>query len=317
MTTLQNTPSNRPSIQVSDGSPDRGETTAVAKIKGGDSYPLDKYPADIPTRISTKKLRELEERLGERDRQIIWTIRKYKFITTNHIKVLYFITGATESANTRAANKAMKKLKDWGLVDSLKRRVGGVRAGSSALIWHLTEAGYRLLSLNAEEKQSRKRFEEPSPLFLRHTLAVTSCAVQIEKICRDTPEMKKVLIDIEPSSWRSFMHLGRNIILKPDLYAITELTDYQDSWMIEIDLDSEPPAKIVEKCQTYIDYYRTGQEGGVFPLVVWIVPTLKRKEALKRHIWENIHNTVKMFVFITPDQFEGLLKQMISPEELC
>ena len=56
---------------------------------------------------------------------------------------------------------------------------------------------------------------------------------------------------------------------------------YEDRWFIEVDLDTESPNKIIDKCERYHKYYRSGleqQESGVFPLTVWIVPSAERKK---------------------------------------
>ena len=46
---------------------------------------------------------------------------------------------------------------------------------------------------------------------------------------------------------------------------------------------------MVEKCEKYHRYYRSGleqKESEVFPLTVWIAPTAARKERLLSHIRE-------------------------------
>lgn len=195
-----------------------------------------------------------------------------------------------------------------------------MRGGSSSLIWHLTEPGERLLHLNDDEKHPRKRFEEPSPLFLEHTLAVAECAVQLTCICRNSEDLNLVSVDSEPSCWRPYRDGGRTVFLKPDLFAVTTYEKYEDRWFIEMDLGTESTAQVVEKCQSYRRYFYTGIEqkrNEVFPLVVWIVPDANRKATLRQRIREALPPQPKMFLVITPDELEKMLRQYIETEELC
>lgn len=136
------------------------------------------------TRFSTKYLRELEERLSMKDKLILKALRDNKFMTTDQLQRLFFTTGATRAGNTRATNKALKKLRNYSLISPLKRRIGGVLCGSSASIWHLEEPGYRLLELGSGTKSPRKRFAEPSPAFLKHSLEASEYVVQSELLSR-------------------------------------------------------------------------------------------------------------------------------------
>ena len=55
----------------------------------------------------------------------------------------------------------------------------------------------------------------------------------------------------------------------------------------------------------------------VFPLVAWIVPDEKRKEKLVEAIRGNLPSDPKMFLVITPNQLEKMLRQFIGREEMC
>ena len=322
-------------------------TAAAEKSEVSINAAAENFKAPTNSRISARKLEEILNRLGDRDKDIISSLSKYRFLTSKQLQRLFFYLGKTASANTRATNKALNKLKELSLVDSLAQRIGGVRAGSSALIWHLTEAGYRIQYLNQKRNTDdttdagdtdgtkgesskdtrtlhktalRKRINEPSPLFLRHTLAVAEVALQVRLICRSEKNMKLDWLDTEPEAWRYFYAGGREQILKPDLFAITELEKYEDRWFFEMDLGTESPSKVVEKCLLYLAYYQSGKEADyseVFPLVTWIVPDQKRKVSLKRNISAALPKTPKMFIVITPEELPKLLKQGISPEELC
>ena len=69
--------------------------------------------------------------------------------------------------------------------------------------------------------------------------------------------------------------------LKPDLAVVTATAKFEDHWFFEVDLASEPPSRIIRTCLNYQEYRRSGVEQrrlGLFPAVVWIVPTGRRKQ---------------------------------------
>ena len=251
----------------------------------------------VVKRLSRRQLISLNQHLGKKDIDILKIIRKYRFVTSGQIKRLCFVSGSTDTANLRAANRALKKLREYGLIAPLTRRIGGVRAGSSSLIWHLTEPGERLLQLDDPE-QHRKRFEEPSSTFLTHTLAVTEFAVQLYDMARSTDNCKIIKSDPEPYCWRTFRSRGETVYLKPDLFIILRGRRYEDYYYCEIDLGTESMAKLIKKCQIYYDHYRSGEDHeriGVAPLIAWIVPDEARKNMLMEKITEQFPDEADLF----------------------
>lgn len=270
-------------------------------------------------RISRRQLLELDSRLGERDRELLRAVQKYHYLMTGQIQRLLFTDAANSSAGLRAASRSLKKLSGFGLVDSLSRRIGGVRAGSGSLIWYLAHAGERLLRLHDDQASPVRRHFEPSPYFLAHTLAVAETAVRLLETCRKHgPEM--TALQLEPECWRTYSNAGVSISLKPDLYAATMSEEYEDRYFIEVDLDTESPAKIIEKCRKYHAYYHSGLEqeaSGMFPLTVWIVPGISRKEKLIRYLKETFDKQPKLFAVITCDELEHLILEGGDREMLC
>lgn len=313
-----------------------GQLGGFAKDKPADSLPLQGRatlatdepapdPADAASRLSRSQLYALREKLSERDRQILEALYKYRFLFTNQIQRLYFTESKEKRTNTINANRMLKKLREQGVIAPLKRRSLGYRAGTISLIWHLTEGGYRLLNLLDAEQYPRKRFDEPSTIFLAHTLAIAETAVQLNTICRASESHTLKVTDPEPSCWRRYQEDGKKMILKPDLYAVTTETDgngekYEDSWFIEMDLGTEAPNQVVEKCQAYLRYFNTGIEQtvkGVFPVVVWLVKDEARKQRLRQCIREKLPPQPKLFLVITPDQLGKMVRQYLSQNDMC
>lgn len=271
-------------------------------------------------KLSRAQLTELEDHLTARDHAVLQTIRKYRFLTSTQVGRLFFADCTTKTSRSRNQNLLLQRLGDYGLIRPLKRRVGGVGGGSTLQVWYLTEAGQRLLTLNDPDSIKRKRIVEPQPLFLEHTLAIAECAVQMASLCRYSADLNLVAIDAEPTCWRRYNDGGSAVYLKPDLFTITTYQKYEDRWFIEMDLGSESPRQVVEKCNAYLRYYYTGieqKDTGMFPLVVWIVKDATRKERLIEYIRDSIKAQPKMFLVITPDELEKTLRGDTDPKELC
>lgn len=261
------------------------------------------------TRLSKRRLLEIDNGFSDRDRTVLCTIQKCRYITTGQLQRLHFTDAATPMTALRATSRNLTKLAELGLIEALPRRIGGIRGGSGANCWYLKPPGEHLLRLTGSIAKLRRAFT-PSPQFLTHTLAVAECFVRLTEICRGRGlELKAA--SLEPECWRAYNHAGKLVSIKPDISAVTTFGDYEDRWFIEIDLDTEAPTKIVEKGYRYHEYYRSGLEQKqheVFPLVVWIVPDSKRKDSLNKHLRKEFSAWPNIFAVITLDELEPLLR---------
>lgn len=320
--------SNRPSNHLDFESQKTAKESQSKHNLGSDSIPIQGIPPNSAAGATPKKKAKLtraqlvllETHLSARDLSILQALRKYRFLTSDQVGRLYFDNCSTKTSRTRNQNLLLKRLADQGLIRSLARRIGGYQGGSSVLIWHLTEAGQRLLSLNTPEEQKRKRFTEPSPMFLEHTLAIAECVVQLTLICRNSNDLSLDAVDAEPSCWRKFQDGSGVCYLKPDIFVTTSYEKYEDRWFVEIDLGTESSSQIIEKCNTYLEYFYSGieqKETGVFPIVTWIVKDQTHKDKLKQCIIDNLKGHPKMFLVITPDELEKMIRQYIGSNELC
>lgn len=316
--------SNRTTPQGGEKTPGSRQTPNFSKFMVCDSFSnFISSPAaagEEHRRLSRQQLEEAATRLSDRDREILTAAQRYRYLLTGQIQRLYFTESTTTAAAHRAAARALRRLKDLGLLDHLARRIGGVRAGSGGLVWYLTHAGERLLRLGEQPASPARRFFEPSPYFLAHSLAVADIAVQLTELCQEHRSLKLTALQPEPECWRTYSEYGSMLSLKPDLFAITVSGQYEDRWFIEVDLNTESPVKVIDKCERYHKYYRSGleqQETGVFPLTVWIVPTVERKNKLISCIKEAFDKQPKLFAVITQDELPGLICQGGEGGLLC
>lgn len=247
--------------------------------KGGDCLPIH---ADIPppSRLSRRHLQHLTDQLDQRAWHTLSFLAEHRFATTSQLARHHQDRHATAASALRQTSRLMRHLADQRLTAHLERRIGGQKAGSTGLIWYLTEAGYRILAIRAGNTTNRRhRQMEPSPTFMAHTLAITEARVQAEEAAR-TSAMHLIYIETEPLSWRR--HLGAHGQIewvKPDLALTTTLDGYEDHWWLEIDQGTEHPKRLLTKAHAYLRHYEDGSEQvtrGVHPAIVWVTATISR-----------------------------------------
>ena len=93
--------------------------------------------------------------------------------------------------------------------------------------------------------------------------------------------------------------------------------EYEFSWFIEIDCDTESSPTIQRKCHAYLDYRRTGieqEERQVFPRVLWVAPDNKRAKQLQRAISAGGQLPVAMFAVTTSD---NALRELTAAATAC
>jgi hypothetical protein len=182
--------------------------------------------------------------------------------------------------------RVLARLRNAGLLHSLDRRIGGVRRGSAGYVWYLGPVGERLLR-NQSGSSHRRRYGEPSRHFVLHTLAVADLAVSLIETGRSRA-IDIVNLETEPHNWQQFVSPGGpRTWLKPDLYVITATGEFEDHWFIEADLDTEHLPALLRQCAAYQAYLASGRHQatqGVFPIVLWVVPTTHRAQAIRAAI---------------------------------
>ena len=76
--------------------------------------------------VTDRMLRIYAQRLSDRDIAILKSLAKCTFMLTGQIQRLHNTDASTQTAALRATAREMKKLKEYGLVKNLDRRIGGV-----------------------------------------------------------------------------------------------------------------------------------------------------------------------------------------------
>jgi len=233
------------------------------------------------TRVSKAELLRLAESMPDRERQIIEAVDQFRLLSGSQLGRLYFHTTIQAASRERVSRRVLHGLAAQHVLVPLERRIGGVRAGSAGTVYSLGPIGKRLIAYWHGDGLVRVRtVHQPGVLFVRHTLAVAECYVQLVEAARDG-WAELLAFDAEPTCWRSFVgSYGGETILKPDAFIRLGVDGgYEQRTFLELDCGSEGRGALMRKCRAYAAYYRSGQET-VMPRVVWITTAQARVRLL-------------------------------------
>lgn len=260
---------------------------------------------------SRDHIERLAKRLSQRDHAILTSLQLHHFLTTGQLQQLHFGDHDSDQAAARICRRSLARLRQWGIIEHLERRVGGIRAGSAAYIWRIGLHGDRLLRLR-DPSRARSRRKEPSLRFLDHCLAVADAHLTLRTTTVDLGG-ELLRLQGEPTCWRRFLRpAGQRDILKPDFYAVTTSGQYEDHWFIEVDRATESLPTLLRKCQQYQDYRRSGREQerlGIFPKVLWLVPDQLRADKLRRAIEAASDLNPQRFVIGTLGELPAIIRR--------
>lgn len=252
--------------------------------------------------VGARGLIQIRDQLSDRDLGVIRQVIELRLMSARQIQALHFPNGAhlSEASATRARQRVLARLIRDGLLAPLRRRVGGVRAGSAGLVVTAGPLARRVLRLEGP----RRRAYEPTERFFAHTLAVSQIVVDLTLAARDG-FLDSLEVQAEPSCWRQFASLGGRRLLRPDLYLALGAGEYELRWFCEVDQATESLPVILRKCRLYADYYQSGSEQaqhGVFPRVCWIAPDETRAERIETAITSDRRLPERLFLVTTATQ---------------
>ncbi len=260
-------------------------------------------------RKGRRQLGQLRAETRARDRAVLGDVARWRLLSARQIERLHFAQGdqaATALSRARSCRRSLERLVRERLLVRLERRVGGVRAGSASFVYSIGPVGQRLIGWPGP----RRRWREPSALFVAHTLAVSELYVRLHEAARRGVLELSTPPQPEPECWRSLPGMGGRSLLKPDLAVHLVAGDYEYRWFVEVDLGSEHQPALVRKCRAYEAYYRSGVEQAehcVFPRVLWVVPDDARAGVICRVVEQAPGLTAGLFVVATNDQAVAML----------
>jgi len=253
------------------------------------------------------------------EREIVETVARLTLVSGRQLSHLFFYiyifsnnsSPVSPSTHARRARRVLARLVEQRVLDRLERRQGGIGGGSSAWVYALGPAGRRMVAYWAGEGLPRSRSaHEPGVAWTAHTLAVSDLYVRLRQAER-AGRVELLDFDAEPACWRRYTRLGGAAgVLKPDAFVRLGVGEYEDSFLIEVDLGTEHRGQLTRQHRAYGEYFRSGEEQaktGVFPGVLWIVSDAQRM-ALLADIHRGLPEpTRRLFTVATSEQAVDVL----------
>ena len=244
--------------------------------------------------------------------RLLALVAAHRFATTTQLARLTAPEYASSASALRQTQRHLASLAQQRLLTSLERRVGGWQGGSAVTIWAATTRGHRLVAPDEGEGEvpRRQRPREVSTTFLDHLLAITEVRTSIEEAVRQEADTEAA-VALEPDCWRTALSpSGQVQVLRPDLAVTITSPAYEDRYLVEVDRATENPGRVIATCWRYQEHQATSaqaSDGGVFPLVVWLVPTDRRRHHLERAIAHSTGLLRDLFRVIRLDQLPTLI----------
>ena len=242
--------------------------------------------------------------------RLLALVAAHRFATTTQLARLTAPEYASSASALRQTQRHLASLAQQRLLTSLERRVGGWQGGSAVTIWAATTRGHRLVAEeNGEDEDAprRQRPREVSTTFLDHLLAITEVRTSIEEAVRQEADTEAA-VALEPECWRTALSTSGQVqVLRPDLAVTITSPSYEDRYLVEVDRATENPGRVIATCWRYQEHQAQASDDGVFPLVVWLVPTDRRRHRLERAIAHSTGLLRDLFRVIRLDQLPTLI----------
>jgi hypothetical protein len=249
------------------------------------------------TRLSARQIAAIEACLTDRDRMALQTVARFGVMSGGQLRELLWAE-ISPSARARVARRGLARLADLDVLQSLARRVGGERAGSTSTVFAVGRAGQYLLKTGRRVRAAHT----PGARYLAHRLATAQLYVNLTAASR-AGQLELLTFNPEPECWRSYMTgFGARQVLKPDAGLTLASGDYELAWFIEQDMATEALPTIATKARRYYDYFQTGTEQaerGMFPRTLWITPEERRAEAIRERLAGLPADTQRLFAVTT------------------
>ena len=144
------------------------------------------------------------DRLSERDKLVLSLVGRFRLLTALQLQALCF-----EPGQDRLRRRALARLVELGALETLVRRIGGVRSGSVGFVFQFGVDGQRLLALLSERDgiEPPRRLREPGGRFVTHTRSpLPTCTFactpkRLPDTCNSTPSTLSRRHGAASSAW--------------------------------------------------------------------------------------------------------------------
>ena len=255
--------------------------------------------------VSSTQLDVVLESLSERDWAVVRDVARLRLATGTQLERLHF-AGLADTSRPVVRRRVLGRLVRARALATLARRIGGVRAGSSGLIYALDTCGKRLMAIEGRPA----RPGTPGERHVRHVLAIGQLYVDLVEL-DGAGQLALEQFAAEPASWWPDSHGGR---IKPDAYVLAASDDHHDHWWVEVDLATEHLPTLKRKLMTYLDFYRQGQlgPGGIVPWVLITVPDAMRCSEVVRMIHRMPSQANELFTVAIHNDAAGAIMRRLQ-----
>lgn len=285
------------------------------------SQPVNPAPRRAPNHPSlTIKTGGTTMTIDNTNLTILHLLSEHKFLTTQQIAKFLHDEKRLFSSTVRIMSRRLQTLHTKRIITArAERQVGGVgQGGSEPHIWHLDRLGHYALEdvSKVEDGTRRKFFRPPTYTFARHRVAMNDTKLLFQHIATQYESVRIHEILMEEKSWRPFTNrAGEATSLRPDMYASTFRGELKHHWFVEVDCNTESPMRVIAKCNQYLEYLLSTTPDnwccGEFPAVLWVVPTIKRRNSIRRHVAQSLPHVPpnQLFLVVTPVELPALIAE--------
>jgi len=232
--------------------------------------------APTPKRVRAGFVDQLQNKLSDRDWQILGEVNRLHLTTGSQLDRLFF-SHLSGRSRISSRSRALSRLVSWRVLEQLPRRIGGDKRGSSVAIYAVGIAGKRLLEARHNDDSSTKkprRTPVPGERFTAHVLDISEVYVQLIEAAR-AGRLQVAEFVTEPAAW---WPNGRGGLLKPDAFTVLAGSAGKRAFWLEIDRATESVPTLGRKLRVYLDFVRHGTAGpyGAIPRVLITVPHQRR-----------------------------------------
>jgi Replication-relaxation len=234
-----------------------------------------------PVRVSSQLAEATAGRLSARDWEVLRTTGRFQAMSGAQLRELYWPEG-TPQTRARLARRGLARLASLEVLAPLSRRIGGVRAGSSGLVFAVGRLGQRLLAVEAQGSRRSRQPYLPTARRLDHLLAVAQLYTDLVAAAR-WGVAEVLAFDPEPACWVKYAgaFMAKHT-LKPDAFVRLGVGEYEYHWWVEVDRGTVSLATVKGQAQHYLECWRADGVRGVFPRVAWVVADEPRATSVRR-----------------------------------
>ena len=210
---------------------------------------------------------------SDRDTAIVQLVGDFKILRASDIRAVLF-QGVNDP---KACSSALLRLTERGYLDRLPRlSPGGAGGGGQQYVYQLGRRGWELCGRTGNYWKHR----DGDTWGVRHTLAIAAAYVSLLE-AHNAGQLPEPRFGTEPGCHR----LVDGIDLRPDAYVELKQPggEFTKLWL-EIDRSTERAEKLADKCSRYWAAYKrwdTARHGDVFPLVLFVVPDMRRAQYVR------------------------------------